>query len=262
MIAQRMGMLLDVSKCMACRGCQVACKQWNQLEAEKTEFTGTYQNPPRLSGKTWTLITFQERDGKRADGAPEWLFRKEQCHHCGEAACLQVCPTGAIQRSPQGIVYINQDICTGCKYCVETCPFDIPHPDHHNGTARKCWMCMDRVENGLAPACATACPTGAVMFGTREEMLSVAKERKKALEDEGYEARIYGETEDELGGLGVMHLLSDKASVFGLPEHPRLPHWPIFSKWLLGIIPGLAILYAMLQRLRKEDAVSAKTGGE
>lgn len=256
----RVGMLLDVSKCMACRGCQVACKQWNQLSAEKTQFTGTYQNPPSLSGQTWTLITFKEVEGKTVEKPVEWLFRKEQCHHCGEAACLQVCPTGAIKRSKNGIVWIDQAICTGCKYCVETCPFEIPHPDPKTGTARKCWMCLDRVSNGFKPACATACPTGAVMFGPREEMVALAEQRAAALEAEGCKPRIYGKT--ELGGLGAMYVLTDKASVFGLPEDPTLPHKKIIGKWLLGVIPGLAILYGLWRHLNKDEAAQPKTGGE
>jgi formate dehydrogenase iron-sulfur subunit len=259
----RIGMLLDVSKCMGCRGCQVACKQWNQLPAEETKFEGTYQNPPKLSGNTLTLITFKEIDGKTPGGPPRWLFRKEQCHHCGEAACLQVCPTGAIKRSKNGIVFIDQGICAGCKYCVETCPFHVPQANQKTGTAKKCWMCMDRVSGGLKPACATACPTGAVKFGPRDEMVSIASQRVTELKAEGFaDARAYGASDDELGGLGAMYVLTDKASVFGLPEKPTLPTRKIISKWLLGVIPGLAIVFAMWKRLQKDDTAQAKTGGE
>jgi len=237
-MAEHVGMLLDITKCMACRGCQVACKQWNQLKAEVTTNTGTYQNPPRLSGQTWTLIQFTEPDDFRDN--PRWLFRKQQCLHCTEASCAEVCPTGAIQKQDNGIVYINQSICTGCKYCVEVCPFHIPHADRTTGTARKCWLCLDRINDGLKPACATACPTGAVQFGTRAAMLSKARMRKKELEAKGLSPRIYGE--NELGGLHVMYLLPEKAKMFGLPEKPTKPTGTIFWKWLLGIIPGLALL--------------------
>ncbi|MFH1730581.1 MAG: 4Fe-4S dicluster domain-containing protein [Planctomycetota bacterium] len=263
--SERMAMLIDVSKCMGCRGCQVACKQWNQRPAEKTKFTGTYQNPPRLSGQTWTLVSFTELAGKTEKDPPRWLFRKQQCLHCGEATCLQVCPTGAIRRTDEGIVYINQDICAGCKYCVETCPFGTPHPDPDTGTARKCWMCKDRVENGLKPACVTACPTGALEFGPRDAMVKLAKARIKVLEGQGYTPRLYGET--ELGGLGAMYVLPEKASVYGLPEDPKLPHAGIAYRWALGVIPGLALLAGIWHYLRKsppaeEAATADQRGGE
>ena len=259
MITAREAMLIDVSKCMACRGCQVACKQWNKLPAEKTQFTGTYQNPPRLSGQTWTLITFNEIPGKSASKAVDWLFRKQQCLHCGNAACLEVCPTGAIKRSEKGTVYIDQAVCTGCKYCVETCPFSTPHTDPASGTARKCWMCLDRTSNGLKPACVTACPTGALSYGPREGMLSLAAARKAELEKAGYSPRIYGE--NELGGLGTIYVLPEKASFYGLPEDPKLPHTKIVAKWLLGVVPGLALFYWMWRNFQVK-ASKAKSGGE
>ncbi|MHC4712998.1 MAG: 4Fe-4S dicluster domain-containing protein [Planctomycetota bacterium] len=257
-MAARVAMLIDVSKCMGCRGCQVACKQWNQLPAEKTRFTGSYQNPPRLSAKTWTLITFNEVAGKTQP--LEWLFRKQQCLHCGEATCLDVCPTGAIKRDERGTVYIDQGMCTGCKYCVETCPFGTPHPDADSGTARKCWLCRDRVAEGDKPACVTACPTGALAFGPRADMLHVARERKRILESQGDTPRIYGET--ELGGLGAVYLLPRKASLYGLPEDPRLPTDKIMFRWVLGIVPGLALLYGAWRYFRKEEPAATGSGGE
>ena len=120
-------------------------------------------------------------------------------------------------------------------------------------------MCMDRVTNGMKPACVTACPTGALMFGSRDDMLELARARKALLAAEGYSPRIYGET--ELGGLGAMYLLPEKASLYGLPEDPKLPHARIISKWLLGVVPGLAILYGMWRSFSK-DAAEAQTGGE
>lgn len=249
MLSQK-AMLIDVSKCIGCRGCQVACKQWNQLPAVKTHFTGSYQNPPTLNPSTWTLIQFIEPD----DEPLRWLFRKQQCLHCGDPSCVQACPTGACKKRADGIVYIDQAICAGCKYCVEACPFDVPHADHHSGTAKKCRMCIDRVDNGLQPACATACPTGAVQFGTRDEMLKLAKARQSILEKQtGKKPRIYGEV--ELGGLGVMYLLPEKASVYGLPEQPKKPL--ILPRWLIGIIPGAAILYGLMRNFKQNDAKAA-----
>jgi formate dehydrogenase iron-sulfur subunit len=262
-MAEQVAMLIDVSKCMGCRGCQVACKQWNRLPAEKTKFTGSYQNPLKLSAKTWTLVQFIEPEDYPEN--PRWLFRKNGCFHCTDATCEQVCPTKAIRKKENGIVYINQGICAGCKACVEACPFHIPHPSHSNGTARKCWMCLDRVENGLRPACATACPTGAVSFGLRSEILDNAKKRKAVLESEGLFPRIYGE--NELGGLHVITLLPESASTYGLPENPKKPTQKIFWRWVVAAIPGLAILGGIGRYLAKdsdkeEAEAKAKTGGE
>ncbi len=253
MSADRVTMLIDVSKCIGCRACQVACKQWNQLKAEETQFSGTYQNPPALSGNTWTLVRFNEVEGKSPNKTTEWLFRKDQCHHCGEATCEQVCPTGAIQRTDKGVVFINQSICAGCKYCVETCPFQTPHPDHETGTARKCWMCLDRLQHGMEPACATACPTDTVRFGTRVEMLDLARSRLAELKKENPDANIYGD-DDMLGGLGVMYVLPEKPSVYDLPGNPQIPHSKIYYRWAMGIIPGLAILGGIWAYLTKDES--------
>jgi formate dehydrogenase iron-sulfur subunit len=258
----RKGMLIDVTRCIGCRGCQVACKQWNQLPAEKTHFTGSYQNPPKPSSKTWTLIMFIEPQ----EGKTRWLFRKQQCLHCTEASCVYVCPTGAAKRREDGVVLIDQAICTGCKNCVESCPFKTPQFDAAAGVVKKCNFCVDRVDNGLEPACAKACPTGAVIYGEREKILQTARERQQAFAKAhpGVVPRIYGEKE-ELGGLGVVYLLPETASLYGLPERPRLPMRRIIFKWLAGLIPGAIILYGLGRYFRKDKSVGAiksESGGE
>jgi len=261
MVAKK-AMLIDVSKCMACRACQVACKQWNQLPAEKTHFTGSYQNPPGLSGKTWTLISFIEPE----EGETRWLFRKLQCLHCTKASCVLVCPTGAAKRRDDGVVVIDQKACTGCKDCVESCPFNTPKYDPDTGTARKCNFCLDRVDNGLEPACAKACPTGAITFGEREEMLQLARKRQSVLAggNPADTPRIYGE-KDELGGLGVVYLLPEKASIYGLPDRPQVPTARVFFKWVAGIIPGAIVLYGLWRHFGKNkiaEDVKSDSGGE
>ncbi|MFH1709185.1 MAG: 4Fe-4S dicluster domain-containing protein [Planctomycetota bacterium] len=256
-MAERVGMLIDVTKCIACRACQVACKQWNQLPATVTRQLGTYQNPPHLNGTTWTLIQFVEP----ADGPVRWLFRKEACKHCGDPTCVQVCPTGACRQRPDGIVEINPKTCAGCKYCVETCPFSIPKPDPGTGNARKCRMCLDRVDAGLKPACTTACLTGAIQFGTRAAMLAKAQERKAQLAKEGHAAvRIYGE--NELGGLGVMYVLPESAETYLLPDKPQKPTVKIFVKWLMGLVPGLALLMALGVYLWKDRTPKTQAEGK
>jgi len=157
---------------------------------------------------------------------------------------------------------IDQDTCTGCKYCVESCPFGTPHFDHRSGTVKKCSMCVDRVANSLEPACAKICPSGAISFGERERILQVAKERQQALgkENPGSVPRIYGEK--ELGGLGVMYLLPEKASTYGLIESPGLPMGGIVFKWFAGTVPVAGILYGIWRYFRGDKSAESKEGGE
>jgi formate dehydrogenase iron-sulfur subunit len=218
-------MLLDLAKCTACRGCQAACKQWNDLPAEVTTNRGSYQNPEALSYDTYTLIHFQETT--RDDGTLAWLFFNERCLHCTDAACVDVCPTGALSHTEMGLVSFDEAKCNGCGYCTQFCPFGIPRlgdKDIITGEAKssKCTFCQDRTANGLVPACAQACPTGAITFGERDEIVALGKSRVETLRAKGRaDARLYGET--ELGGLHQMYVLEEKASFYGLPENPKYP---------------------------------------
>lgn len=238
-------MLIDTSKCTACRGCQVACKQWNQLPAEKTECTGTYENPPALAPSTWTRVTFNEV-GDSND--LQWLFAKIQCMHCTDATCVKVCPTGAAQKTDEGSVIIDQEKCTGCQFCVQNCPFEVPAYDEETNTVKKCRGCFDRVSNGMEPACAKTCPTGAIQFGERDELISAAKDRVSALEDNGFKnASLYGE--EQLGGMGVMYVLTEKPDVYGLPDDPKVPPSAILWQDILkpvGAIAGGATVAALV----------------
>jgi len=246
-------MLNDVSKCIGCRSCQVACKQWNQLPAVTTVFTGTYENPPVLSGKTWTRIHFNEVS---ENGRVRWLFGKGQCMHCTDATCVSVCPTTAARKYEGGFTLIDQSICAGCKNCVESCPFGSIQMDGETGTAKKCTMCYDRILNGLQPACAKACPTGAISFGSRDEILRKARARQVELSPVYPQARLYGQ--EELDGLGVMYVLPQPAALYGLPEQPRRPNKANWIKWAFGLIPGLAILFVLWKKLQTEDSKGGK----
>jgi formate dehydrogenase beta subunit len=218
-------MLLDLAKCTACRGCQAACKQWNDLPAEETQNWGSYQNPVDLSYDTYTLIHFDEHEHE--DGTLAWLFLNQRCLHCTEAACVDVCPTGALSYNEMGFVSFEEDKCNGCGYCSQYCPFGIPRLNQIStisGEAKssKCTFCQDRITNGLSPACAQACPTGAILYGERDELVAMGRQRVENLKTKGLsEARLYGE--NELGGLHQMYVLESKASVYGLPEAPAYP---------------------------------------
>ncbi|MFQ5856924.1 MAG: 4Fe-4S dicluster domain-containing protein [Anaerolineae bacterium] len=253
-----MAMLNDVSKCMACRACQVACKGWNDLPAETTRNWGTYENPPRLSAHTWTRVQFRET----AASAVEWAFLKGQCMHCTDAPCVAVCPTGAMRKVDNNFVVVDQDWCIGCRYCVQSCPYQVPALDPATGTVKKCTFCVDRVTNGLRPACAKACPTGAISFGTREEMMAQAQQRVAFLQGNGFsEAQVYGDR--QLSGLNVIYVLTHPPAFYGLPEDPAQPSVTLLSDWLSGLgagaILGVVPFWWILKR-RTEMAI--QEGGE
>lgn len=209
--------LIDVSKCMACRGCQVACKQWNQLPAEPTTNRGTYENPPDLSPRTVTRVIFRE---EATEGKLSWLFRKHQCMHCTQAACVELCPSNAAYSNEFGFTEIDPKKCIGCGVCEKFCPFEVPRVDYETHKAKKCWFCLDRVSNGLEPACVKTCPTDALKFGDRQQLLDQAYQVMAQPENSG--VRLYGER--ELGGLHVLYLLPGDPVVYGLPKHPQMPN--------------------------------------
>jgi formate dehydrogenase iron-sulfur subunit len=197
--------LIDMTKCTGCRGCQVACKQWNQLEAEETEFFSGegYQNPPAMSEYTFTRIKF--RDFQK-NGQNEFAFYKEMCMHCNDPACASVCPVGAFQKTEEGPVIYKADRCIGCRFCMIACPFGVPKYEWSKGLplVKKCTGCYSRLNEGLQPACATACPT-AISYGPRDEMIKLAEQRLSRYPDR-YINKVYGK--EEAGGTSVIYLTS------------------------------------------------------
>lgn len=246
-------MLIDTSKCMGCRACQVACKQWWELPGESTTNRGSFENPADLSAKTWTKVKFIETSG--AD--MKYLFRKAQCLHCTQAACVKVCPTYARSYSEVGYVTVDPDRCISCGRCATYCPFGIPrlggtgttprfaaHVGPERMIAYKCAFCKDRVENNLAPSCAATCPTGAINYGNRDELLQRGIARVNTLKTVYPDARLYGE--NELGGLHVMYALTETASAYGLPESPALGSYPLYPEDQLPSWYTQAIQYGQL----------------
>jgi len=210
-------MLVDVSKCTGCRACQVACKNWNGLPAEMTLNRGSYQNPADLNPNTYTLIRFQEvEDG---NGGIKWLFRNDKCFHCTDPGCMKACPVpGCIFKTPEGAVVIDAQKCIGCKYCFHACPFEIPRFDEKTQKMYKCTLCYDRLANNMIPACAKACPTGAISFGDRSDMVLKAHDRAREL---GGDASVYGDQFVE--GTHVMYVLDEPAALYDkLPEKPAI----------------------------------------
>ncbi len=216
-----MATMIDVTKCTGCRACQVACKQWNQLPAQIEAFTGSLQTHTKCLAYVWTWVKFIERT---VGGVFEWLFRKHQCMHCQDAACISECGRGAYDRdATYGIVTRDPSLCIGCGQCVSACPYTAPAvtTDAGGKYARSCKFCFDRVGNGLTPACAKACTTGAIQFGDRTAMQTAAETRKNELLAQYPEANVYGIT--EMNGTLVFYVLPYAPSVYGLTAGQQNP---------------------------------------
>ena len=237
-------MFLDLSVCIGCRACQVACREWNDLSATATRQTGSYQNPAGLSGDTWKMVKFIELPGRPEDpqGGPVWLFYSDSCKHCLEAPCLTACPTGAIYRNSEGMVLVSETVCNGNQHCVPACPFGVIGIHRERRVAQKCTFCVDRVGAGLEPACASVCPTDCIRFGEREELAGRARGRLEELRSRGKEkTRLYGL--DEMGGLNVFYLLLDEPEAYGLPRDP-LPPVRRLAPALLATAAAAAVFFA------------------
>ena len=230
-------MLVDVTKCTACRSCQVACKSWNNLSASRTKNQGSYQNPADLTPHDFTLIRFQER--ATTDSPIEWLFRNDKCYHCTEPGCMKVCPVpGCITKTAEGAVVLDSAKCIGCKYCYYACPFHIPRFDEATEKMYKCTFCFDRQAEGMHPSCATGCPTGAITFGDKDTMIPAAYARAKAL---GGNATVYGDK--VVGGTHVMYVLNEQPGVFEqLPVDPKISPMIFIWKDLLKPLSMLSLL--------------------
>jgi formate dehydrogenase iron-sulfur subunit len=214
-----LGILYDASKCVGCRACQMACKDWNKLPGETTDAQKLYETPLGLSADTWTLIKLKKSN--QAD----WHFFNYQCMHCTDAACVTVCPTGALFKDERGFTAYDREKCNGCGYCTEFCPFGVPHLKTQSlltgeAKAAKCTFCQDRIWGGLGgPSCAEACPVEALVWGQREELLGKARERVATLQAQGLSAaRLYGE--NETGGLHRLSILFDEPAQYNLPQAP------------------------------------------
>ena len=239
--------LIDISKCIGCKACQVACMEWNDLRDTVGKNHGVYDNPADLSDQSWTVMRFAEVEP--TPGRLEWLIRKDGCMHCADPGCLKSCPApGAIIQYSNGIVDFHEEACVGCGYCIIGCPFNIPRLSKKDGKAYKCTLCSDRVAVNLEPACAKTCPTGAITFGSKEDMLQHATGRIADLKERGYQqAGLYNPP--GVGGTHVMYVLqhADRPELYqGLPKDPGISPlvalWKEIAKTLMNIGLGAAIV--------------------
>jgi formate dehydrogenase iron-sulfur subunit len=263
----RLGFFTDTSICIGCKACEVACKEWNLVPEDGLVWTGeSYDNTSALGANTWRHVAFVEqrkplRDGDR-DDAIRWLMSSDVCKHCTHAACLDVCPTGALFRTEFGTVVVQEDVCNGCGYCVPACPFGVLDRRHlprkpgdappalpllgkkEDGRVWKCTLCYDRLKGGHEPACAKACPTKSIQFGEVDELRERAAARLQKLETEGWNGvRLYGEGPgDGVGGFGAFFLLLDEPEVYGLPPDPVVTTKDLPEMWVATAVAAAATL--------------------
>ncbi|MGE5692103.1 MAG: 4Fe-4S dicluster domain-containing protein [Pseudomonadota bacterium] len=266
----RLGFFTDTSVCIGCKACEVACKEWNLVPEDGLEWTGdSYDNTQALSANTWRHVAFVEQQApiRVADGAAtlapdggavegdgfRWLMASDVCKHCTHAACLDVCPTGALFRTEFGTVVVQEDVCNGCGYCVPACPFGVLSKRHlpdparggrQDGRVWKCTLCYDRTKDGLEPACAKACPTDSIQFGPLDELRERADARLEQLRGEGWNGvQLYGRDEgDGVGGFGAFFLLLDKPETYGLPPDPVVPTRKLPELWGAAFAAGATLV--------------------
>jgi formate dehydrogenase iron-sulfur subunit len=265
----RMGFFTDTSVCIGCKACEVACKEWNAVPDDGFDLLGmSYDNTGGLSASSWRAVAFVEQPAApapspdpvflgmpsselpgRQDGHSEpsdfrWLMMSNVCKHCTHAACLDVCPTGALFRTEFGSVVVQEDICNGCGYCIPACPYGVIDQRKDDGRAWKCTLCYDRLGDGMMPACAQACPTQSIQYGPLDELREQAQRRVERLHADGVsEARLYGEDPDDgVGGGGAFFLLLDQPEVYGLPPDPVVTTRDLPDMWQRAGIAALAML--------------------
>ncbi|OGU04029.1 MAG: hypothetical protein A2085_05000 [Gemmatimonadetes bacterium GWC2_71_10] len=288
--------LVDTTRCIGCRGCQVACKEQNRNRTESTTFfaaPGGYQNPPALSATTFTLVTYHELATPRGD--PRWVFAKRQCMHCVDPACVADCPADALRRDTDGTVAYTQARCIGCGNCTRACPFGVPVLEQRAAGpfVWKCTFCQDRVSTASVPdvlnqgqrtpdvlddakrarhlavrrtpACVAACPTGALQHGERDALLEEAR-RRIARRPDRYVDHIYGEREG--GGTSWLYLASVPFADIGLPtrfeprpgdhEDELRGEWPPRALGAGALVGGLC----WYTRRRERVAAAESPGAE
>jgi formate dehydrogenase iron-sulfur subunit len=273
----RVGFFTDTSVCIGCKACEVACKEWNLVpqDGPLSLSANSYDNTMALGASTWRHVAFIEQHkpvqipdgggsvtvpappgatvtevGPAAEGM-RWLMSSDVCKHCSSAACLEVCPTGALFRTEFGTVVVQQDICNGCGYCVPACPFGVIDRREDDGRAFKCTLCYDRLSGGLEPACAKACPTDSIQFGELDELRERARVRVETLHEAGVtDARLYLEDEtDGIGGAGAFFLLLDEPEVYGFPPDPVSTTRDLPRMWRAAAVAATALAAAVAAAL-------------
>jgi len=267
------GFFTDPTVCIGCKGCEVACKEWNEVPDDGFTWSGnSYDNTGSLGASTWRHVLFLEQDrqkGNQVVGSTwhrhpadescagsachdpfRWVFLSDVCKHCEEAGCLEACPTGSIVRTEVGSVLVQNDVCNGCGYCIVSCPFGVidrrPKPLPDAGGAFKCTFCYDRQKSGLVPACAKVCPTESIVFGRLDDLRARASQRVEQLRQNGYsDAQLYDPQETSVRGLHAFFLILGEPEAYGLPPRPQVPTIYLKSAWISAIATAIGALIAV-----------------
>ena len=236
-------MLTDTTRCVGCRRCEAACNRVNKLPAPKSSFEdpSVFEETRRTTAEAYTVVNRYEN--------LQWekpVFRKVQCMHCAEPACASACLVGALKKTEEGSVVWDEKLCMGCRYCMTACPFYVPafeYFDAGSPAIRKCTMCYQRTAKGIAPACAEACPVEATVFGKRNDLLRIARERI-AGQPGKYVDHIYGES--EAGGTDWLYLAGVSFEQLGLPGNVGTTPFPELTKDFLSMVPLVLIVWPAL----------------
>lgn len=241
--ADQVGILVDTTRCIGCRACQLACKKKNNLPPDAAILPTNETYPKGLSATTFTLVEFYQLGG--TERQPAICTVKKQCMHCLEPACASVCPVGAIAKTPRGPVVYDADKCMGCRYCMAACPFNIPKFEWGSANPRicKCNMCADLIEQGKPPACVAACPVQALTFGPRAQLIADAQARVSATPDK-YVPYIYGLS--EIGGTSVLYLANVAFEKLGFNTNLPKSALPDLTWQVMEKIPAVAVGVGLL----------------
>ena len=268
------GFFTDTSVCIGCKACEVACKAWNELPGNEPAFGDGYDNTGSLDAQNWRHVQFIDRVPDQTSTVGQgraWLMMSDVCKHCTHASCMEVCPTEAIIKTEFDTVFIQPDVCNGCRNCISACPFGVIEMDANTNVAQKCTLCYDRLQGGMQPACAQACPTESIQFGPVKDLKLRARQREDDLHAQGVtEARLYGADDSVYGGLNAFFLLMDEPEVYGLPNAANavLPSRNNVAGYLatlvtaaLGVLGGLIALRRRREPSTPSSAPSTDESG-
>lgn len=250
-----LGLLYDATKCVGCKACMVGCAQANNLEADPRDpnFDGMHYGKGDLNYYTKNVIKLY-----KADDAKEWSYFKQQCMHCADPACVSACMFHGLTKDEKtGVVSWNGSKCVGCRYCEVACPYHVPtfQWEGYNPKIVKCELCSEQIASGKQkqPGCTSVCPTQAVIYGKREDLLKEAKSRIKANPGKYYQDHVYGE--EELGGTQVLYLSAVPFEKLGLPEGEKnsIPHRLRFQHMIYKYLAVPAVLYVTMAAMIRKN---------